>query len=131
MTYTPYGYKKKRKYQYKPETIIKRKINAAKFLTKCMVNQADEKGFCIVLAKQECEKVYKDGRVETFSAKEVDMTSLEFALDAEKQGLCEILYNPFMPSITGVPNDEKILNYYTERLLKGLKKNQDEGEIVS
>jgi hypothetical protein len=128
MTYTPYG--KKRRYQYKPETIIKRRINAAKFLTKCMVNQADEKGFCIVLAKQECEKTYKDGRIETFSAREVDMTSLEFALDAEKQGLCEILYNPFMPAITGVPNNEKVLNYYIERSLRDLEKNQGEKEII-
>jgi hypothetical protein len=127
MFYTP----RKRKYRYKPETIVETKAGAARFLTKCMVNQADKIGFCVILAKQEYDKIYdKDGKVETVRVGQVDMFPFDMALDAEKEGLCEILYNPFVPSVTGIPSNEKILNYYTQRFLNDLEKDKGRKEIV-
>jgi len=110
--------RKKRRYQYKPETIINIKKGAAKFLTKCMVEEADKHGVCVILIKKKCEKVfYNNRKKEILEEGTVEIASLEASLDAERQGLCEILYNPFMPSTPDIPHDKKILDYYTNRML--------------
>jgi len=107
--------KKRKKYQYKPETIIKRRIKMAKFMTDCMVRQADKTGSCVVLAKQRYCATLENGKRLIVHPGETDTLPVEMALDAEKNKVCEILYNPFTPSVAGIPSEEKIYNYYMQR----------------
>jgi len=117
MGYTTYKNKKYKK-KYRPRTEPEISIRAARLITNIMVEAADERGACVVALKNEWMKRIAEDSVTLMEPK--------FAVEAEKRGLCEILYNPFSPSIAGVPKDQKLLEYHIDEFLGTLNK-----EVVS
>lgn len=109
--------KKRKKYCYKPETIDKMIKKGAEFVAECMIDEADATGMCMVRILQDCllrsKDITKEGK-----ADDIVLIEPSSAIKGSKIGLCEILYNPFLPDVDAKSQENNVKDFYVKKIFE-------------